>query len=225
MNLTLRLKTNNNGFTLLEVLVAVTISAVVITLVYTSLFQIIQTKDRVEERSEQIHEIRVLFSRIEKDLANAYRRGGINPASQSTQNYFLGTLEGEDSRLVFTTFTRDTEFEPGQTDQTEVTYYLKENEEKDGTFSLLRRDNPFPGNENGGFVFPIAENVVKFELNYTDESSFDVLTEGELTRIREWSSAAIGSLPKAVELFITLKDENNEDKQFSSIFLVPAGNN
>lgn len=220
----LQLKISSKGFTLIEILVAVSISAVVITLVYTSLFQIIQTKDRVEETSALIHEVRVLFSRIEKDLTNAYPRGGVYLPSASDQTYFLGTQEGENSRLVFTTFSRDTVFEKGQSDQTEVTYYLEVNEENNELFSLLRRDNPFQGNENGGFVFPISEKIVKFELNYTDESTFDVQRAGEVTKIKEWDSAEIGSLPKAVEVNVTFRDNNDDERDFSSVFLIPAGN-
>ncbi len=224
MKSTLQLKTNGEGFTLIEILVAISISAVVITLVYSSLFQIIRTKDRVEETSELIHEVRVLFSRIEKDLANAYPRGGIYLPSASDQTYFLGTQDGENSRLSFTTFSRDTVFEQGQSDQTEVTYYLQVNEQDNELFSLLRRDNPFAGNEDGGFVFPISEKIVRFELNYTDESTFDIQTAGEVTKIKEWNSAAIGSLPKAVEVNVILRDNNDDEKEFSSIFLIPAGN-
>lgn len=224
MRLTWQLRTPNNGFTLIEILVAVSLSAIVITLVYTSLFQIIQTKDRVEETSELAHEVRVLFSRIEKDITNAYPRGGVYLPSASDQTYFLGTIDGENSKLIFTTFARDTVFEPNQSDQTEVTYFLLSNEDEDGLYSLFRRDNPFQGNENGGFVFPISEKIVKFELFYTDENSFEILKGGEVSKIREWNSSEIGSFPKAVEVNVTFRDKNNDERNFTNIFLIPVAN-
>lgn len=220
-----QLNAHRSGFTIIEVLVAVTISAIVLTIIYSSLFQIIKIKERVEETNELIHEVRVLFSRIEKDLANAYTRGQTGNTDTSNQIYFLGTVEGDNSRLAFTTLTRDTTYEDNQSDQTEITYYLRVSEDNQELYSLIRRDNPFPGNENGGFAYPISENIVRFQLFYTDENSFEVQSAGEPTKIREWNSAQIGFLPRAVEVNVTLRDDSNDERQFSSIFLIPAGNN
>lgn len=227
MRLTLQSKRDScsAGFTLIEVLVAVTIGAIVLTLVYSSLFQIIKTKERVEQTNSLIQQVRVLFTRMEKDLANAYARGQTAGSPVSDQIYFLGTVEGNNSRLAFTTFTRDTIYENNQSDQTEITYFLRVNEQNNNLFSLYRRDNPYPGNENAGLAYPISENVVSFELYYTDESTFEFTTGGEKTKIREWNSLQIGSLPRAVEVNIVLRDDNGDERDFSSMFLIPAGNN
>lgn len=215
--------TRHKGFTLIEIVVAVAIGAIVMTILYSSFFNIINAKDRVEETNDLIHEVRILFSRIEKDLSNAYARGQYGSFA-SGETYFLGTRDGNNSRLAFTSFTRDTTYEDNQSDQSEITYYLQVNQENREKYYLLRRDNPYPGNENSGFVYPISENVVNFQLFYADESSFEVATAGENTKISQWNSAEIGSLPKAVEVNITLRDDSGDERQFTSIFLIPASN-
>ena len=63
---------------MLEIMVAVFITTVVIAVVYGSFFQIIDAKEKVEKELDLLHEARVIFSRIGKDLSNValyYEKG------------------------------------------------------------------------------------------------------------------------------------------------------
>ena len=82
-------KIDQKGFTLIEVILAVGISAVVLTLVYSSLFQVINTKDTLETRNEVSHEVRVIFSRINRDISNIYQRGKNYGVTAPKTPYFL----------------------------------------------------------------------------------------------------------------------------------------
>ena len=104
-----RLFQTERGFTLLELLVAVFISALVLTLVGTSFFQIINAKEKVEDQLELIHEARVVFSRIGKDLSSVYPRGKVvNSAASYPYIFFLATNDEQtdNSRLEFSSFAR-----------------------------------------------------------------------------------------------------------------------
>ena len=80
-----RSRTTDRGFTLIEVLLAVFIGSIVLTVLYASFFQINRAKDRIEEELDLYHEARVIMSKITKDLATRFPRGLIN--SQINQYY------------------------------------------------------------------------------------------------------------------------------------------
>ena len=216
-------KIDQKGFTLIEVILAVGISAVVLTLVYSSLFQVINTKDTLETRNEVSHEVRVIFSRINRDISNIYQRGKNYGVTAPKTPYFLGTVENENSRLVFTSLARDSVLSGGrQSDQTEISYYLvalnEDDFEEEKLYALVRRDNPYFGQEDEGIYFPISKRVSDFDINYLDEQTFNGLSEEQKT---EWNSAAVNSLPLAVEINLAIRNERGEDERYSKIISIP----
>ncbi|NIP29887.1 MAG: prepilin-type N-terminal cleavage/methylation domain-containing protein [Candidatus Dadabacteria bacterium] len=222
MKLISRLRDSEPGFTLIEILITVSISGVVLTLLYSSFFQVINAKDRIEEKNEVSHEVRLIFSRISRDLTNVYQRGKTYGSTTPKVPYFLGTIENDNSKLVFTSLARDTIFNKNQSDQTEISYYLvpvdKDETSEEKLFALVRKDNPFIGQEDKGIVFPISERVAIFNINFLNEQSFDDLGEGVQ---QEWDSSAVNSLPKAVEINLALRNNRGENEYFSQIISLP----
>ncbi len=220
----------NGGFTLLELLVAVFISALVLVLIATSFFQIINAKEKVEDQLELIHEARVIFSRIGKDLSSVYARGKVaNSGAVYPYIFFLGTSEEQtdNSRLEFSSFTRNpTEFNR-ESDQSEVTYFLALADDPDNfdeenqVYALIRRENPWFGNDDGGTQYPISERVKSFKLTYLNKKKEnDPLIEQE--DIKEWNAVQLGgALPKAVGVEIILTDDEGLDHAFSTTIIMP----
>ena len=102
-----RYRTSDGGFTLIEVLVAVFIGAIVLTVLYASFFQIVKAKERIEEELELYHEARVIMSKMTKDLVTAFPRGLVNTdESNITLPFFLGVRDGDYSSLSFTALSR-----------------------------------------------------------------------------------------------------------------------
>ena len=221
------------GFTLLELLVAVFISALVLVLIGTSFFQIINAKDKVEDQLELIHEARVIFSRIGKDLSSVYARGKVvNSAAAYPYIFFLGTSEeqSDNSRLEFSSFTRNPIEFNRESDQSEITYFLaladgEENvDEENQVYALIRRENPWFGNDDGGTQYPISERVKRFQLTYLNKKKEnDPLIEQE--DITEWNAAQLGgALPRAVGVDIVLTDDEGIDHAFSTTIIMPIAN-
>ena len=218
------------GFTLLELLVAVFISALVLALIATSFFQIINSKDKVEDQLELLHEARVIFSRIGKDLSSVYPRGKVaNTAADYPYIYFLGTSEEQtdNSRLEFSSFTRNPIEFNRESDQSEITYFLALADEEENfdpdipVYALIRKENPWFGNEEGGTQYPISERVRNFRLIYLNNKRVeDPLLEQE--DIKEWNALQLGgALPKAVGVEIVLMDDEGVDHAFSTTIIMP----
>lgn len=218
------------GFTLLELLVAVFISALVLALVSASFFQIINAKEKVEDQLELLHEARVVFSRISKDLANVYPRGRVrNSDANYSYIYFLGTKDEQtdNSRLEFSSFTRNPTETSRDSDQSEIKYFLAEVEDEENfdeenkVYALIRRENPWIGNEEGGTQYPISERVKKFRITYhnTKKSNDPLIEEKD---IDEWDAVKLGGvLPRAVRLELVLANDEGIDHVFSTNIILP----
>ena len=207
----------SRGFTLIEVLLAVFIGAIVLTVLYASFFQIINAKDSAEDKLELYHEARVIISKMTEDLLMAYPRGMIYPVQgASASSFFVGKTEGEQgerSWVDFTSLSHMGGINSGDSDQAEITYYLKPVPQS-ALFFLMRRENPRIGSDSSAIEYPISERVVGFTLTYmrADGDEF----------INVWDSAQTSSLPKAVDIRLTLRSIRGEDLEFSSIVLIPV---
>lgn len=217
LKLQLRFLTSSKGFTLLEVLLAIVIGAMVLTVLYASFFQIIKAKDSAESALELYHETTIVFSKMTEDLQAAYPRGTVYSDSTSAGSlpYFIGNKEGGQSTLSFTSLSREPNTNSRDSDQAEISYYL-EPIPKGDLFFLMRRENPSIGNDSGGTQYPISESVVEFNVAY--------VFGGEEELLGEWDSTQTGSLPRAVEIKLTMRSPVGEDVTFSTLILLPVGN-
>ncbi|MER3445744.1 MAG: hypothetical protein C4291_02405 [Candidatus Dadabacteria bacterium] len=204
------------GFTLIEVLLAVFIGSIVLTVLYASFFQIINAKDSAEDKLELYHEARVIISKMTEDLSMAYPRGMIYPVQgASASSFFVGRGGGEQrelSSIDFMSLSHSPGVNSGDSDQAEIKYYLKPVPQS-SLFFLMRSENPRIGSDSGAIEYPLSERVVGFTLTYmrTDADEF----------VNEWDSAQTGSLPRAVDITLILRSIKGEDFEFDSIVLIP----
>lgn len=211
--------TTDKGFTLIEVLLAIFIGSIVLTVLYASLFQIIKAKDRIEEELELYHEARVVISKITKDLAMAFPRGLVNSETTNIPlPYFYAVRDGDQSSLSFTSLSRMPTHGTRESDQTEISYFLQPVPESD-LFALMRKDNPTIENERGGTQYPMSERVVGFHLTYLWTSP----ETGEIQEpAGEWNSNETQSLPLAVNVELILRSPRDQNIEFSSLITLPV---
>lgn len=216
-----RYQTSDGGFTLLEVLLAVFIGAIVLTVLYASFFQIVKAKERIEEELELYHEARVVMSKMTKDLVTAFPRGLVNSDSTNiTLPFFLGVREGDFSSLSFTALSRTPGQDSKESDQTEISYFLEPIPDTD-LYALIRRDNPTIENEDAGTQYPISERVAGFNLSYLTTADSGNGT-GEFTN--EWNSNETTTIPKAVNIELILRNPRGENITFSTLVVIPSVN-
>ena len=214
-------QTTNEGFTLIEVLLAVFIASIVMAVLYASFFQVLKAKEKVEQELELYHEARVIFSKMTKDLATAFPRGRVNSESNTAaSDFFVGTQEGKHSALKFTSLSRTPAVDAKESDQTEITYFVQPaNEEDPELFALIRRDDPTIGTDGGGSEYPISERIVGFTVSYLGEASLASENQ-ELTF--EWDSNELSTLPNAVNVNIVLRGPRGENVEFNTFILIPV---
>ena len=214
-----RYRTTDKGFTLIEVLIAIFIGSIVLTILYTSFFQVMRAKERVEQELEIYHESRVVMSKMTKDIATAFERGNVTSESKDTSfQYFEGSKNGNFSTLKFTSLSRTPTLGSRESDQTEISYFVEPIPDSE-LFALMRRDNPRIGTETGGTQFALSERVVGFTLTYIGSSELDLGTDNITT---EWDSNNTLSLPDAVNINLIMRSPRGEDLEFNSLVVIPV---
>jgi len=171
---------NANGFTLMEILVAMLIFTIILSTLYLSYTGTVRNMEEVESQSDIYGMARITLERMIDDLESAY----VLPWSQNAKPYEddiqLAGFFGEDSEingrsadtlqfpsrahLVFNG-------EDGDNGATEITYYVTENDEEE-SLTLYRSDTPQfeegPGEGAGGLV--LCEDVYSINFTYHDEN-------------------------------------------------------
>lgn len=220
----------SSGFTLLELLISVFIATLVLVMVSTSFLQIIEAKDKVENELELLHESRVIFARLNRDLFNIFPRGRVKRGvNYHHYSYFLGTMdENDNSTLRFSAVSRSPIHFNRESDQSEITYFLERSNEEKGLYVLKRRDNPWFGNPNGGTEYEISDRVVKFQVSYITQEIFNQIQANQIQPelIEEWNPDTLGTdiLPLAVDIGLVLRNEDNEDISFNTTISIPIVN-
>ncbi len=215
------IRDDKSGFTLIEVLIAVAITVIVLTMLYSSFSQLITAKRRVETENELIQEANTILLKMRHDLVNVFPRGNTNTkTSSSAYPYFTGRLEGENSRIVFTSFAKDPTHYSTQSGQSEISYYVVPlRGEGENMFALIRKDNYWIGNDETGAAYPISERVLSFRVNFLDGRSSASANEQGMW---EWNSSVMRGFPKAVQIQIILAGDGGQEEAHSMIVAIPV---
>lgn len=196
---------SNAGFTLLEIVVAVSIVVLVLGTIYGVFTGISRARDRVEGRGAAGHQARVVFDRIGRELRSAYPVAGIDSA-------FKGS-NGSGSILPSLSFTTAAGTPAGGAHGgiRLVRYTLASLPEgQERGYELLRSEVPaFLGTASPEAASRLLAGVSALHWRFYSDGSWQ----------EEWPASA-GRLPKAVELTLTLQS-GSETIPFVSAFEIP----
>jgi general secretion pathway protein J len=175
------------GITLIEVMVAMAVIAIVSTLLYTGFTQTAANKRTIERELTRQHEIRMGLERVARELSMAYVSAQLNPspALQSVKTAFIGKEDGGGSRIDFTSFSHRRLYRDAhESDQNELSYFVTRHPD-DGSRSVLARreqnrvdDDP----ETGGRTQILIDDIESFELSFLDPVSGEWLSSWDSTQ-------------------------------------------
>jgi general secretion pathway protein J len=163
----------SGGFTLIEVLIAVSILALISGLLVTSFSSLKRSKEGIQRSSDRYREGRLAMARITRELESAYVSKHI-PIDQSMaviRTIFKAQQDSPADRLDFNAFVnRRTDRDARQSDQGEVSYYGEESPHNAGQIDLLRRLNTRLDLEptEGGRAEVLATDIDLFDLQFLD---------------------------------------------------------
>jgi general secretion pathway protein J len=199
------MRRSQSGMTLIEIMAAMAILAIVSSLLYSAFVQTSRNKQRIEGELDRYHEIYTGIDRIAQELSMAYTSAHRNPneAMRSVITGFVAKDSGSNTRVDFTSFSHRRLYRNAhESDQNELSFFVA-NDPKDPTRKVLARreqrrvDDDFT---KGGQSQILIENIRKFELSF-----FEPLTM-EWTGIWDTTQTAMqpNRLPMQAKILITV---------------------
>ncbi len=200
-------------FSLMEIMIAVTILGMVSTLIYSSFARSLEIPQYLRNIQERYHKVRIAMDRMTSEIAMAYLSKHVDPNTDESPRYIF-RLENKDpgDRLDFTAFAHTKLYaDVDESDQCEIGFFLEEDPEKKDVLNLMRREQKRIDEEPGwgGKKMILADDVEDFEVQIWDE--------GEKEWVEEWDTSQIEQfekIPRIVQIELTILDENGKEITF-----------
>ncbi|MGB8330935.1 MAG: type II secretion system protein GspJ [Polyangiales bacterium] len=212
------------GFTLLEIILAVTVLSLVGTMIYEGFSQTALNKARVEEDVDRSRVVHMVLERMARELSMAFVSTHVNPSLdlRVVQTAFIGKDNGKDDRIDFTSFSHRRLYRDArESDQNEISYFVTEHPDDSRITVLARREQNRIDEDprRGGKSQILIEGVEEFNLEYFDPLLSDW--------VQTWNTQDIlaqpNRLPTQVRIRLTVTDprHRNATQTFGTRVSIP----
>ena len=200
----------SRGFTLLEILIAIAILALVVSSLYGAYSGTLDTTEMVESIRDVDQVARLALMQMVNDFKSLYFQKAQGEDTESPYS-FGGVMEaeGEGGAIVAFATTSRLDFDMTFPSQriNRVSYIMEKQPDNEKLYRLVRKELPFadlPG-EREEISVEIADGVESLSLTYFN---------GEGQQFSQWDSKAEGLLPRLV--YIRLKMAGDKSRLFAT---------
>ncbi|MFI4859632.1 MAG: type II secretion system protein GspJ [Phycisphaerales bacterium JB063] len=189
------------GFTLLEMILAVTVTAIISASMFVSLKIAFDTRERADDRLAGRHAARVLLDRVATDLEGVPQPTGRIATEFIGSDTRMGAGRDADS-IAFVTSATALPTDKAMGDLRGVEYTLVSDPDDDATNMLVRlvTDNLLASTTPEPTAQLVARGVVSFNARYFDGGDW----------LDAWESAEQdNTLPTAIEITLTIRPKLN----------------
>ncbi len=202
----MRSRAGSRGLTLLEVLVSVTILALIGTLIYGAFDGMSKSRAGITRINDRYHQGRGALTRLSRELQSAFL--SMHQPMVAAQSVRATTFVGADStpfdRLDFNSFShRRLGKNSHESDQNELSYFASRDPENSDKMDLARREAKTLDLEpqRGGVVAVVAEDIESFDLKYLDPLTGEWVDSWDASQ----PAAQLGRLPSQIKITLVLK--------------------
>lgn len=200
------------GFTILEVMVALTVLATVVMFVYQILQNAVRGEQMVREDLRKPKVENAVLRQIVGDFRYLYWDGFSGNTGFIGRSRTIGGMEADSIDFVTARRSRTAHTVEGESRElppspvTEVGYALRQNDSNPEWMELWRREDWFVDDDplSGGKYSPIYDKIRKFEMFYFPIPELQTDPKG----LEEWDSRLKGSIPYAIFLEIKFDVES-----------------
>ena len=196
------------GFTMIEVVVAIGLLAMVSAMVYGSMAVTLRSERVVMKTQDRYHAGRVALERIVRDLSSAFLSKHVGVMERVTETLF----KGSEDDVVFTYIGHTRVFpKRPESDQGVVSFYLKSGKGKGK--KLIRRGKVYIDDQpdKGGEEQVLAEGVKSLKFEYWDDEQED-WTDSWDAQLEDFEpvspDADVRKTQKVLKKLTTGEDEN-----------------
>lgn len=193
----------NRGFTLIEMLLAIALSALLLVTVYSTYFSIARSIDATSGTQELLETGRILLEMLKRDIRGI---AGVRFPLISTVHEMDGKLVSD---IVFVTSA------PSATNPfqwSKVGYALIQDQLGHRIFLKKEARKPSDDLDQLGKVFEISRLVSSFRLTFFDGTEW----------AEQWDSRSTGKLPKQVRITVEISDDNKNVQTFTAEEGIPS---
>jgi general secretion pathway protein J len=197
------------GFTLVEILIAISILAILMTSVYGIFSSVSLARGRLEADSADYHRARVIFDRMGRELRGAYFQ------TRDQNLVFSGGISEESSASLELTTTAVSPLSQKGSGLARIRYLLLPDPEDGGRSRVLMRSeqavyDPEPIQGTQGMM-RLAPGVEAMSIRFYGNGQW----------VEKWDGAASG-MPEMVEISLQLHREGSDPIFFVSAFEIPT---
>ncbi len=211
-----RRRVHTAGFTLLEIMLAITIMSFITVIIWASTSQMGKIKLKVEAAQDRTHSARVALMRMTREIEMAFLSLSENTALQERRTLFISAPGQEVDELRFSWFGRQRlRADSAESDTSLVSYYGEPDPLDRRVVNLMRRETrrleakdplTIPGE-----AYILCPNVAKVKFSFYD------------FRKKEWredwntmGATGLQYLPTHVRIYLTVVDERGQEVVYSS---------
>ena len=210
---------SRRGFTLLEIIVAVAITAMIGVIIATAFTSGFRAKELVEGEAEQYRGLRTTMDRMVREIGAAFVSDRYDQRRFRDQNDRPTNFIGARDKLLFTSMAHQRLYaDAKESDQMVVEYTVHASTKKGaarGQQDLMRRENPNLYGEDkmdrGGVEDVLLENVKRVEFSYWDSDQKDWVNEWDTRKIEKKSV-----LPTRVRITLIRPDESGHEQSYTT---------
>lgn len=188
----MRRRARRSGMSLIEVMISVTILAIISTLIYSGFVQTTRNKSRVEGQTDRALEVTGALERMARELQSAFVSAQLNPSPslQVVRTAFIGTDRGSRDRLDFTSFSHQRLYRDAkESDQNELSYFVARDPENSDRRVLVRREQARIDDD------PLKGGTLQIVLHDIDSLEFEYLDPITTEWVRTWDTVQATSQP------------------------------
>ncbi len=203
------------GFTLVEVMIAIGITAVIGAMALGAFQRAYAARDLVEAQDERYSGARLALGRLAREVSMAYLSEHYDHKRyRERPTIFRGKDGGDRDELLFTMMAHERLVrDERESDQALVEYSLESDPEFPGEQALLRREKARIDDDptRGGTTAVLCQHVTAFDVEYWDWKKQEW--------VREWSSASVerqGTLPTRARFRLRVKMPDGKEERFEA---------
>jgi general secretion pathway protein J len=203
-----RLIRREDGFTLIEIMVATAIASIMLLMAYASYTSIFKSIKRSTGRAEFYENVNLALMKIDQDLANTY----FNKNNKNI-TFVCENAKGV-SKIDFVTVNHNQfNYSAKMSDVREVGYFLRESKKVADLYHLMKREKSNYWDEDpltGGTVNMLLPNVVSLKFEFQQGNDW----------AENWDSRQNNNFPRAVRTTLVVKNYQEQDEKFEFITLL-----
>ena len=206
-----------NGFTLLEVMLALALLAFVTALLWGTFAQTARVKERIEKTQDRTHTLRVALMRMTREIEMAFVSASEAIGVQDRRTMFSGTAHSDFDELRFSWFGHQRlRMDAAEGDTALVSYFSQPDPDDATVTNIMRRETRRLEAKDPklitGETYMLCPDVSRLKFAYYDYKQKDWREEWDTT-----TADGQQYLPTQVRISLTVLDERGAPITFTSI--------